>query len=73
MTLVAICASHHQKNPAGVPLARPIVIAQMIDHRTAPRRLQNFFLSTSCSIVLSRLRSATNCFNRLFSSWSCFI
>jgi|SRR5277367_5203912 hypothetical protein len=35
--------------------------------------IQNFFRSTSCNIVLSRLRSATSCFNRLFSSWSCFI
>jgi hypothetical protein len=36
MALVTICASHHQKNPARVPLARPILFAQMIDHRTAP-------------------------------------
>jgi hypothetical protein len=35
--------------------------------------LQNFFESTSFSIFLSRLRSATNCFSFRFSSSSCFI
>ena len=73
MALVAIGPSHHQQNPACVPLARPIVIAQVIDQRTAPGGLYNFFRSTSCSIVLSRLSSATNCFSRIFSSCSCFI
>src|ERR1700733_4251358 len=45
MSLVAIRTSHHQKNPAGMPLARPVKIAQMIDHQTATRRLQNFFVT----------------------------
>jgi hypothetical protein len=27
MTLVAMHASHHQKNTAGVPLARPVLVA----------------------------------------------
>ena len=34
--------------------------------------LQNFFDNTSCSIVLSSVRSATNLFRRAFSSCNCF-
>lgn len=35
-------------------------------------RLQSFFLMTSWSMCLSRLRSATICFSRRFSASSCF-
>src|SRR6476646_5504925 len=35
------------------------------------RGLQGFFRSTSCNMCLSRVRSATNPFNRRFSSSSC--
>jgi hypothetical protein len=37
------------------------------------QKASEFFRSTSRSIVLSSVRSSTNCFNRLCSSWSCFI
>ena len=40
---VGIRTSHHKENSAGVPLARPILAAQMIDQKTATRGLWNFF------------------------------
>ena len=43
-----------------------------LDTFTKSSRPQSFFDSTSCKICLSRLRSATNDFKRLFSSSSCF-
>ena len=74
MATIAIGASHHPKNPAGMPLTHPITVAaSKLTTRTAPRGLQNFFLSTSCSIVLSRRQIGNQLFQRAFSSWSCFI
>src|SRR5262249_7945134 len=45
---------------------------QFPHQQTAAPRLQTFFDNTSCSIFLSRLRSATSCFSFRFSSSSCF-
>ena len=55
-------------NSTGPPLAYPVVVVQVLDHLPTPRGLQNFFESTSCNIALSSVRSATTCFNRVFSS-----
>lgn len=45
----------------------------MLHHRSTPRGLYHFFESTSWSIALFSASSATNCFNRRFSSCNCFI
>src|ERR1039458_412375 len=60
------------QNTACVPFAHSIALFEVLHHRAAPRGLHNFFLSTSCNIVLSNVSSATNCFSRVFSSRSCF-
>src|SRR5690348_8273997 len=46
--------------------------AQIIDDLPPPAGRHSFLLITSCSIALSRDRSATNFFSLLFSSSSCF-
>jgi hypothetical protein len=57
----------------GSSLCRRLVpVTQILHGRSAPCRLQNFFASTSWSMVLSRLSSATSCFKRTFSSCTCF-
>lgn len=55
-----------------MPFAHPIALFQILHYRAAPGGLYNFFLSTSWRIVLSNVNSATNCFNRVFLSRSCF-
>ncbi len=54
------------------PLADPVAPTQVSHHLAASRGLQNFFASTSCSMTLSNVRSATNRFSRWFSSCNCF-
>ena len=56
-----------------ISFTRSVAAHQPIDHRSTPRRLHHFFESTSCNIVLSSVRSATNRFKRRFSSCSCAI
>ena len=51
------------------PVSEALIgIVQIAHHRAAPRGRQSFFASTSCSIVLSKLNSATSRFSRAFSS-----
>jgi hypothetical protein len=47
-----------------------VIVHQVFGHLFANHRLQYFFFKTSCSICLSRLRSATSCLRCLFSSSS---
>jgi hypothetical protein len=47
VTLVAIGAPHQTQNPAGMPLAGPILVAQIINQWPAPQGLHHFFRSTS--------------------------
>ncbi len=54
--------------PTGPPLPVSMVTCQIRHHFTFHRGPGNFFDRTSCKIALSRLSSATNFFNRLFSS-----
>ncbi len=61
----------HLQNLARVPFAHPVARFQILHQRAAPRGLYHFFRRTSCSIVLSSVSSATNCFSFVFSSRSC--
>ena len=72
MTLVSVRSSMQPDHDAGVPLAHAVAPAQVLDHLVASRRLQNFFASTSCSMVWSSASSATSHFSRWFSSGNCF-
>ena len=49
----------------------PVFIKQVLSQPPQLGWLQSFFLRTSCSICLSRVRSAMICFNLKFSSSSC--
>src|ERR1051326_9175290 len=53
------------------PLAHLVAVLQILDELPAPRGPYSFFESTSCSMTLSRVKSATNRFSRPFSSSSC--
>ena len=64
MALVSVRSSLQPDDNAGAPLTHPVAPAQVLNYLAASRRLQNFFASTSCSIVLSRLKSATSRFSR---------
>ena len=64
MALVSVRSSLQPDEDAGAPLAYPVAPAQVLNHLAASRRLQNFFASTSCSIVLSSVRSATSRLSR---------
>src|SRR5690242_8865303 len=56
---------------ASAPLRDPILRQQHTRQLPPLAGLQSFFLSTSCSICLSSVRSATIRFNCAFSSSSC--
>jgi len=62
-------ANAHQTS--GLPFAVVKTLTDPGHQRTPHCVLQTFFESTSCRMCLSRLRSATGRFNRLFSSRSC--
>jgi transposase len=67
----------HRRTPdtdhfAGSPLAELVSDLQPLHQSPLADGLQNFFESTSCSIFLSRLRSASSCLSFWFSSSSCF-
>ena len=62
---VSIRPSVQLRHPTGAPLAHPVASAQVLDYLAAARRLQNFFASTSCSIVLSSGSSARTGFVQL--------
>lgn len=66
---VALRAQEHQ--PARLDLAGDERRRQPVHDRALARRPQTFFASTSWSIRLSRLRSATRRFRELFSSSNC--
>jgi len=71
IALLAVRRPSHFRNTAGVLFAHTIALLRILHQRTPPRRLYNFLRCTSCNIVLSRVSSASNCFNRVFSSRSC--
>ena len=69
--LGALVPKGGNRNPchfAGTSLAHLVHAAQVVHHWAAARGLYNFFASTSCNIVLSKLSSATNLFSLAFSS-----
>ena len=73
--LRALVPKSGNRNPrhfAGTSLAHLVHATQVVHYWAAARGLYNFFASTSCNIVLSKLNSATNLFSLPFSSWSCF-
>jgi hypothetical protein len=51
---------------ATAPLADRVGRLDVRDELAPPPRRQSFFASTSCKMCLSRLRSATSCFNLRF-------
>src|SRR4051794_32667978 len=55
-------------HPAGAPLADAEADPEEVHRGTPLGRPHQFFLSTSWSICLSRVKSATSCFRRRFSS-----
>ncbi len=58
---------------ATCPTFADFVAGLQARHRVpAAHRRQGFFRSTSCSVALSSVRSATSCFSRRFSSSNCF-
>ena len=57
---------------AAASLADRVAPLQMVHRRPALRCAYHFFEATSCSITLSRLRSATSLLSRAFSSRNCF-
>src|SRR2546428_13017421 len=69
--LIAEGRDRHPRHPARTPLAHPIAVVPIAHHRAAPRGRHSFFASTSCSITLSNVSSATSRFSRPFSSCSC--
>src|SRR5689334_25365237 len=70
--LVVVGGSVEQEHMTRSPDRYIPVAAHLIDELALPDRLQSFRRSASCSISLSRLRSATTLRNLLFSSSSCF-
>src|SRR5689334_20792513 len=70
-TQVAIDRALQKYGRASAPLRDPILRQQHSCQLPALAGLQSFFLSTSCSICLSSVRSATIRFNWAFSSSSC--
>src|SRR5215468_11926274 len=70
--LVVVGGRVEQQHPTG-PSDRHIPLPTHLVHQLAlPHRPQSFRRMTSCSISLSRLRSATTLRSLLFSSSSCF-
>src|SRR5215216_7966242 len=59
------------QHPTGSSFRDLKTTAQKLRLDPFAHRLQNFFLSTSCSMCLSRVRSATSAFSFLFSSSNC--
>src|SRR5450755_951883 len=70
-TFIAEGRDRKPRHTTGTPLAHPVGVVPVAHHRAAPRGRHSFFASTSWSITLSNVSSATNRFNRPFSSWSC--
>src|SRR5215471_7801375 len=70
---VAKCRPTHADDVARSPLADLGMLLQHLFGPLPPHSgPQGFFASTSCKICLSSVKSATTCFNRRFSSSSCF-
>lgn len=69
LPVVDSSALHQQ--PASPADADTVCFLQEMHRLALLSRPQNFCFSTSCSISLSRLRSATSFFSRWFSSSSC--
>src|SRR5262249_36552318 len=65
---ITIDAAMQKYGRTGTPLRDPILRQQHHCQLPASAGLQSFFLSTSCSICLSSVRSATIRFNCEFSS-----
>jgi len=71
VTAIAECPAIQLDFAACPPLAHRVAAMQVLDDLIAPPGLYNVLDSTSCNIAWSNVRSATNCFSRVFSSWSC--
>ena len=65
---VTVGRSGKPKNPASSAFSHPIRHLHLPHQNTLHRGPHSFFESTSCSIFLSRLRSATSCLSFRFSS-----
>lgn len=67
---MTMCRARPVEHPKGPPFACPVQCLHLSDEFAAKGRPQSFFESTSWSICLSSVRSATRRFNRRFSSSS---
>jgi hypothetical protein len=67
---ISVGRSRNLQHATSPPLSHTVQPFQMLHHRSTTRRLHHFFESTSCSIILSSVRSATTLFSRWFSSCS---
>jgi hypothetical protein len=70
---VPVQRARHVEQRASLGQAHAVAVTQLVNQRALAGRLQSFFDSTSCSIALSRLRSATSRLSFAFSSSSCRI
>src|SRR5262249_28515670 len=68
---VAIARAQVAHDLTGTPFAHPKADPQKLHACTFLGRLYSFFRSTSCSMCLSNVRSATSCLSWRFSSSSC--
>ena len=68
LALISVCPRFNRITTQPRRFTHSVASTQLLDHLTASRRLQNFFASTSCSMVLSSVSSATSRFSRWFSS-----
>src|SRR5213594_1980892 len=69
---VAVTCDRYPHQPANPTLARCVLGPQPVRVRPLVYELHPFFAITAFSISLSRLRSTTSFFNRVFSSRNCF-
>src|SRR5579872_6891764 len=68
--LIAVSRAVHIQKPASLTLAETMLRHNQRHVPPRAHKLQPFFLITVVSASLSRLRSATSCFRRRFSSSS---
>src|SRR5665213_1708651 len=70
MTTVLVDRPGNTHRSAGPPLGCAEALLQIIHNGALRGRGYHFFLTTSWSMALSKVSSATSFFRRAFSSWS---
>src|SRR5581483_546097 len=69
---VATARASVAEHRAGPSLTHPVSAAQEADRLAVRRRLHHFFETTALSAWLSKVKSATSCLSRRFSSSRAF-